>query len=669
MNTHSHIADELERRFDENLPTLPRDINNNGSDGDDTITSQQNQTQKTALDVLLLLSKELPKLVGTAKSEAPTSPVVQDQTRKRRRQADDMSPSPHSCVDESPPLPVRAALEAVVEAYFDNIHSWIPLIHKTRFLQALDDSFPGDRVLVILHAMVVAAAKFVPTFATYSASMLEKQRQWVVFTAMSSLSMENLQALVILAWDDIGNGNATNAWPIVGSLTRAVECMQLTQEQFVLGNRPLCRPHTVLPETNDWTALEERRRVFWNVFLLDRLCSVMMGWSTGLTSIEVHRRLPCDGILWRKETPALTPFFGIWDKSSGSLGQPIALDSRQASPAQSENAFHAHMRNDGSTPVSSSDRSTTDISSIGALAYNIEATESMSRIMTHFLQQRIDLSDPSNISAWLFRFKELDLRLVRWKMLLPQKWKANPNLTRQVPFMDPNLTIAHLTHNASMILLHQAIAYPPEHWKFKHRLPSACSAEACCLAGIEISTISTKYLVKSHPDSPVSSQFAFCLFLAARVLLIHWRYSPSGQLAPEFWALIQSLEELSRRWNGFSDDSTNAHSNVFKKYMTRLQQLHEHCILDESFQIDPTDYTNDLHRRRDERTTPSAAADWPGLAQPLDTQSLHVVQENWPGDAVFTDPHVDSNFLIDQNFLDMERIIAFDDGSMFTVIE
>ncbi len=27
--------------------------------------------------------------------------------------------------------------------------------------------------------------------------------------------------------------------------------------------------------------------------------------------------------------------------------------------------------------------------------------------------------------------------------------------------MDSNLTLAHITHNAAVILLHQAIAYPP----------------------------------------------------------------------------------------------------------------------------------------------------------------------------------------------------------------
>lgn len=53
------------------------------------------------------------------------------------------------------------------------------------------------------------------------------------------------------------------------------------------------------------------------------------------------------------------------------------------------------------------------ISALGALAYRIEATESMSRVTTYFLQQKVNLHDERQISRWLTRFKELDLRLVQ----------------------------------------------------------------------------------------------------------------------------------------------------------------------------------------------------------------------------------------------------------------
>ncbi len=77
-----------------------------------------------------------------------------------------------------------------------------------------------------------------------------------------------------------------------------------------------------------------------------------------------------------------------------------------------------------------------------------------------------------------------------WKMFLPQQWRDS-NVSRDVSIikMDPNLTLAHITHNTSMILLHQHIAYPPASWKDVVKLPSSCSAETCQLAAVETASI------------------------------------------------------------------------------------------------------------------------------------------------------------------------------------
>lgn len=107
-----------------------------------------------------------------------------------------------------------------------------------------------------------------------------------------------------------------------------------------------------------------------------------------------------------------------------------------------------------------------------------------------------------------------------WKMLLPQKWKDS-NISRQptVITMDPNLTLAHITHNTSMILLHQRIAYPPIEWHEVLKLPTLSSAETCETAAAETANITKKFLDYSSRQSIVDSQFAFCVFVSARVLL------------------------------------------------------------------------------------------------------------------------------------------------------
>jgi hypothetical protein len=127
-------------------------------------------------------------------------------------------------------------------------------------------------------------------------------------------------------------------------------------------------------------------------------------WNTSLTSDLVHRRLPCDGGFWTRSEPVTTPFFGIWDKSAGRIGNSIAhIPDHYPSP---------HERTD-STPGSSAAAGPVDASTLGAFAYCVEASESLSQVTTFFLQQKVDFKNRNEVGSWLTRFKELDLRLVQ----------------------------------------------------------------------------------------------------------------------------------------------------------------------------------------------------------------------------------------------------------------
>ena len=114
--------------------------------------------------------------------------------------------------------------------------------------------------------------------------------------------------------------------------------------------------------------------------------------------------------------------------------------------------------------------------------------------------------------------------------------------------MDPNLTLAHITHNTAVGLLHQGIAYPSQEWHSNPiRLPSVASAETCLAAATEVALIAEKYLQGSL--SLTNPQFAFCLFISGRMLLAHsLHYNVS--LPYQFDSLTNSLLEISRRWNG-----------------------------------------------------------------------------------------------------------------------
>lgn len=131
-----------------------------------------------------------------------------------------------------------------------------------------------------------------------------------------------------------------------------------------------------------------------------------------MTSNDVHRRLPADGGLWHNEEAVTTPFFGIWDKSAGKIGNLIAfLPTEYSGMEPSPERCHPSA---GRSHIPDARDQKVDLSTVGAFAYRVEATESLSRVTTFFLQQKINYRDRQEMGSWLMRFKELDLRLVRY---------------------------------------------------------------------------------------------------------------------------------------------------------------------------------------------------------------------------------------------------------------
>lgn len=103
-----------------------------------------------------------------------------------------------------------------------------------------------------------------------------------------------------------------------------------------------------------------------------------------------------------------TPFFGIWDRSAARIGNSITfLPGHYPSSDQASDAATAASQAKTSGP------DMVDMTTVGAFAYCIEATESLSRVTTYFLRQKISFNDRQQVSSWLTRFKELDLRLVQ----------------------------------------------------------------------------------------------------------------------------------------------------------------------------------------------------------------------------------------------------------------
>ena len=184
---------------------LAQQVQNQPSNPIMTGVSDHSSGDSVAYNVLALLAEQLPKLITSQINQA--SPVsgtsIASPTKRRRLDIEDKQDVPNLSTLSGPPeLPTPERLDSIISAYFLHVHPWIPMIHQGRFRQRLESPDENRKLFVVLHAMTIAASKFLPD-AVMDAGHLVRTQTWIVSTALEDILVENLQALIILAFTDV----------------------------------------------------------------------------------------------------------------------------------------------------------------------------------------------------------------------------------------------------------------------------------------------------------------------------------------------------------------------------------------------------------------------------------------------------------------------------------
>jgi hypothetical protein len=211
----------------------------------------------------------------------------------------------------------------------------------------------------------------------------------------------------------------------------------------------------------------------------------------------------------------------------------------------------------------SRDASTSDEDdALGGYSYLVEATESLSNVVSFLLHQTASLTSLKDAKEWFRKFKALDSILVKWKASLPEKWKSLRPTARG---LDENLALAHVSHDTSVLLLHHNLAYPSVEFQMLGVWKQ--SVQTCVSAAIEISNITNQFL--RRVKTILSPQFSFCIFIAARTLLANQLHSESDdESARHFDLLVASLRIISRRWTAYGSNK----DDLAAKFAQRLEE-------------------------------------------------------------------------------------------------
>ncbi|KAF2493903.1 hypothetical protein BU16DRAFT_512041 [Lophium mytilinum] len=413
-------------------------------------------------------------------------------------------------------FPPYDLLYGLADLFFKHINTWCPILHRPSTLNSLfgpSSLEEADRIL--LHAIVATTLRF-STDPRLTPENRERYHQTskekVLLYGLENSSVKSLQAMVILALDLVGCSNGPPGWNLLALITRSVVQLGLATES----SSPMVAPQLasiytlramVLPEPKDWIDEESRRRLFWAVYILDRYATIATAFDFALDEKEIDRRLPCRDDLFGRNMSVETRWFATPERTDSSVDK-------------AEN--------------------------LGSFSYYVEIIGILSRIHK-FLKKPVDITSLSSVEGWQTEYRDLDREIETWKYNLPSEYGNAARLfsaSGTNKLANSGWVMLHTAYHTAVIRLHSSAAYPT------HRSPiftPSFSASQRCLSAVENITTLCGYVNENNMLTKLGPPFAFSLWVAARVLLVHGS-TIDHQVNPSIHLLVSTLREMGRYW-------------------------------------------------------------------------------------------------------------------------
>jgi Fungal specific transcription factor domain len=239
--------------------------------------------------------------------------------------------TPSSIESELPPYDL---LYSIVDLYFKHVNTWSPILDRKEIfdrLFGLNVMAEEDRVLA--HAIVATALRFSrdPRLTQQSRRRYhDVSKQRVQLYALNNPTVRALQSLVILALDVLGTSNGPQGASILALIAQNIVHLGLGREKGVFLESPACPSigtvqAFVLPQPKSWIEDEERRRLFWMTYILDRYATIDTAFDFALNEREMDRALPCRYDQFSENVPVETKWFRWTERSETIINKPENL--------------------------------------------------------------------------------------------------------------------------------------------------------------------------------------------------------------------------------------------------------------------------------------------------------------------------------------------------------
>jgi hypothetical protein len=404
----------------------------------------------------------------------------------------------------------------LVDLFFKHINVWCPILHRRSTMDLLFGTAPlQEEDNVLLHAIIATTLRF-STDRRLNENFRQRQhrisKERVQLFGMEHSSVRALQALVIVTLDLVGDSNGPPGWNMLALIARQVVQLGLSVESTSLSIAPTYPSiytlrAMILPEPRDFIEEETRRRLFWVIYLFDRYATIATAFEFALDEKEIDRRLPCREDLLNNNQHVQTRWFKSADRIEISEDKPENL---------------------------------------GSYSYYIEVVGILSKIH-QFLKEPVDIGALADVERWQKRYRQLDSELQSWKYHLPHEYGDLGRIYdrgHKHKVVNCSWVMLHATYHTTIIRLHSSAAYPTT--RSPIFTPSYSAAQRCQTAVENIVALST-YVKTTDMLNQLGPQFAFSLWVAARVLLVHG-CTVDHRVSQSINPLVETLREMGSCW-------------------------------------------------------------------------------------------------------------------------
>lgn len=441
-------------------------------------------------------------------------------------------------------LPSESQIRMLIDIYFESVNPIFPILCPTNTIpKLLEQSRDGSKPLLL--GVILCSLRFASSII--SREEVKKYHTYckgqIISTCIGMCNIEQLQAMTLLTFDLFGKSNNPETWSFISLISSGVVHLNLTKErrqtqQIVIPSpdQETQKDHTkqlesrkraiknvkLLKSPIDWFEEESRRRLFWEIYILDKLSSVSNSFPFKIPESEIDCLFPVE--------------YDSWIADRNYRNDTTIRNSQRR--ILSDGVINANMLNDLFFNDNIYDSS----------CFLIELIHILGKVHT-FMRHPIDIQSLKDVLNWQMKFSEIDNEIQNWRKTVPQRYLNlvdNDSFDKPLAIKD---VLFHALYHATIIRLNSAAGFPYFHSNYflsseEARFKSLQSAN-------HILSFSKKlpqsFSNNEHIYELCGPQYAFAIWVTARLILVN-AINYGNKMPQELDYLIDLLSKIGGIW-------------------------------------------------------------------------------------------------------------------------